>query len=632
MVQDDTHLPALDATIINGDLAADERSDATDLAAPALAAPELRIDEPPPAQLTPGPAGTTAPAPAAGSSVCKTPHLAALAFEGSACPMFLTDRKHRIVLVNRALQAATGYGKDDLVGRQPPVLALDWRSPEEFQEVVDALQHSAGWEGEVQILRADGQFFPALISLAAMRDARGSVLSCVGTMWDVSARRKAEEHLQRLSQYDATTGLANRALLQDRLDQAIASCRRSHSQLAVLFLDIDRFKTVNDSLGPAIGDELLRRAAERLKTCMRDEDTVARLGGNEFVVLLRSLSHVNAAAQVAVKLGQAIHGPYRASGREIAITSSIGISVFPDDGADAHTLIEHAETAMYRAKEYGRNRYVFYQRDMTVNAKERLMLEQSLVHALRQEQFVLHYQPQIEIGSGEIVGAEALIRWRHPQLGLISPDRFIPLAEETGLIRHIGAWVLRAVRADMQALRAAGAPSLRVSMNLSPKQVLRPQHVEALCAAVAAAEFPLSEMQLEIEITESSLQTGEHIQAAANALKALGVKLAIDDFGTGFSSMVALKQLPIDRIKIDRAFVNRLPDDANNVAITTAIIAMAKALDLKVIAEGVETIEQLRFLRGLGCDEAQGHLISRPVPREVFCDLASRNTHLIPQV
>lgn len=632
MGTDEAHLPALDATIINGDLAADERSDATDLATPAEADPQFRLDAPPPGQPQPGLPTVAAPPAGAAPSVSKTPYLAALAFDGSACPMFLTDRKNRIVLFNRALQAATGYGRDDLVGREPALLALDWRSPGAFEEVLDALQHSTGWEGEVQILRADGQFFPALVSLAAMRDARGNVLSCVGTMWDVSARRKAEEHLQRLSHYDVTTGLANRALLQDRLDQAIASCRRSASQLAVLFLDIDRFKTVNDSLGPAIGDELLRRAAERLKTCMRDEDTVARLGGNEFVVVLRSLFHVNAAAQVAVKLGQAIHGPYRASGREITITSSIGISVFPDDGADAHTLIEHAETAMYRAKEYGRNRYVFYQRDMTVNAKERLMLEQSLVHALRQEQFVLHYQPQIDIGGGNIVGAEALIRWRHPQLGLISPDRFIPLAEETGLIRHIGAWVLRAVRADMQALRAAGAPPLRVSMNLSPKQVLRPQHVEALCAAVVAAQFPLSEMELEIEITESSLQTGEHIQAAANALKALGVKLAIDDFGTGFSSMVALKQLPIDRIKIDRSFVNRLPADANNVAITTAIIAMAKALGLRIVAEGVETVEQLRFLHGLGCDEAQGHLISRPVPREVFCNLATAGTRLIPNV
>ena len=623
MKDDDAQVPLHDATIIDGGIDAFARGDEN-----GGEAEDSAVVGPARAHPAPGP-GTAAPVPPAEASIAHMPVLAARAFECSGFGMYVADLRNRIVLVNRALLALTGFAHEEIIGQEPAVLAAGEHTPDFFHDIQDALRQSGQWEGEMRHRRHDGTSFSAAVTIRAVRDAGGRMLSSVTTVSDISPYKQTEDELRRLAQHDPLTGLANRSLLLDRLNQAIASSRRSHSRLAVLFLDFDRFKNINDSLGHPVGDELLRRAANRLKACVRSEDTVARLGGDEFVVVLLNIADASSAAQVALKIGHRLFGPHRIEKHELTVTTSIGISVFPDDGTDANTLIQHADTALYRAKEHGRNRYVFYQQEMTTQAKERLLMEHSLRHALQCEEFVLHYQPLVDISDGRIVGAEALIRWQHPHLGLISPERFIPISEESGLIRQIGPWVLRTVGNAVRTWRDAGLPRLRIATNLSPKQIVRPQHTDALCAAIAAAGLPLEGMDFEIEITESSLLTGEQTVVAAKALKALGVHLAIDDFGTGYSSMVALKELPIDCLKIDASFIRRVPTDPSDTAITTAIVAMGKALGLRITAEGVETREQLEFLRRIGCDEAM--LFSPPVPFEALRELILARPSLLPQ-
>ena len=558
------------------------------------------------------------------SAVVRQVRLAVQAFEHNMQGIFVSDAKNRIVLVNRAFEAITGYPQEGLIGKTPASLAAEPQEPEFLLRALEAMARSGAWDGEFRCRRRDGSVFPARLAMRRVKDAGGATLTHVCTLSDISAHKQGVEDLRRQAQHDPLTGLANRSLLHDRLQQAIASCNRSGGRLAVLFLDLDRFKTINDSLGHATGDKLLQHAARKLKTCVREEDTVARIGGDEFVVVLRNVSDVQGAVQVARKIGHEIHGPYRIEGRDLTVTTSIGISIYPDDEGDEYSMIQHADTAMYQAKERGRNSYAFYQQHMTVQAKERLLLENSLLNAINKDDFLLHYQPQIDILTRRISGGEALIRWQHPELGLLSPDRFIPLAEETGLIRPIGSWVMRSVAAEMRTWLAAGLPPVRIAVNLSGKQVLRAKHAESLRALISESGMPIKGMELEIEITESCIQTGEQTLEAAHALKSLGLTLAIDDFGTGYSSMVSLRSLPIDRIKIDRSFVKRLPSDSNDAAITSAIIAMSKALGLKTLAEGVETREQLEFLRLHGCDEAQGFLFSQPIPAEAFRELVAR--------
>lgn len=556
--------------------------------------------------------------------------LAAQAFEQNGHGVFVMDTGHRIVLVNRAFEAITGYGQDAVFGKGAAILASDAHGTQVFGRIFDLVSQSGSWEGEIWSRRHNGTTFPARLAMRLVRNASGEVTHHVGTISDISTYKQGEEDLRRQAQHDPLTGLANRSLLNDRLQQAIASCNRSGGRLAVLFLDLDRFKNINDSLGHPVGDKLLHHTARKLKGCVREEDTVARIGGDEFVVVLRNVADAHAAVHVARKIGQEIHGPYRIDGRDLTVTTSIGISLYPDDGGDEYSLIQHADTAMYRAKERGRNSYAFYQQHMTAQAKERLLLENSLVGALKREEFVLHYQPQIDIASGRISGAEALIRWQHAELGLLPPDRFIPLAEDTGLIRPLGAWVMRTVAAQMTAWKQSSLPPMRVAINLSTKQVMRPKHVESLRSLITQAGMPLPGMELEIEITESCIQTGDNTLQTAQALKSMGLTLAIDDFGTGYSSLVSLQQLPIDRIKIDGSFIQRLPTDSNNATITAAMIAMGKALGLRVLAEGVETREQLAFLRSHGCDEAQGFLFSRGMAAEAFRELVTRQRNLVP--
>ncbi len=450
------------------------------------------------------------------------------------------------------------------------------------------------------------------------------------------ARRQAEERVRHLAHYDELTGLPNRSMFNQRLTHALARARRNDKSLAVLFIDLDRFKNINDTLGHEAGDRVLREVAQRLRGCLRESDTVARLGGDEFVVLIEELSQPMQVAAVAQKILAAVAIPFVASvarkiltavaipfildAREYHITASVGISTYPADSEDMQSLLKNADISMYRAKEQGKNNYQFYSAQMNVHTLERLALESSLRRALERNEFLLHYQPKVDIGSGRITGMEALVRWQQPGKELIPPAQFIPLAEETGLIVPIGEWVLKTACARNKSWQDQGLPPLRMAVNLSARQFAHEKLLQDVARVLN--ETGLDPAALEFEITESMvMHNPEHAVKLLNELKALGIHLSIDDFGTGYSSLSYLKRFPIDSVKIDRSFIRDIPGDADDAAITQAIIAMAHSLRLTVIAEGVETEEQLRFLRDHGCDEMQGYYFSKPLPESEFLRL-----------
>ena len=431
------------------------------------------------------------------------------------------------------------------------------------------------------------------------------------------ARKQAEERIRHLAHYDELTGLANRSMFSQRLSHALAQARRNGMQLAVLFIDLDRFKNINDTLGHEAGDSVLKEVAERLQGCLRESDTVGRLGGDEFVVLLEGIPQSMHCAEVAQKILTAVARPFALDTQEFHLTASIGISTYPADSEDVQSLLKNADIAMYRAKELGKNNFQFYSAQMNIHTLERLALESSLRGALERNEFLLHYQPKVDIRSGRIIGMEALVRWQHPTKGLIPPMQFIPLAEETGLIVPIGEWVLRTACARNKSWQEQGLPPLRIAVNLSARQFTHENLLQDVARVLN--ETGLDAAFLELEITESMvMHDPEHAIELLNKLKAMGISISIDDFGTGYSSLSYLKRFPIDSVKIDRSFIRDLPLDGDDAAITQAIIAMAHGLKLKVIAEGVETGEQLSFLRAHKCDEMQGYYFSKPLPEHEF--------------
>jgi diguanylate cyclase (GGDEF)-like protein/PAS domain S-box-containing protein len=545
------------------------------------------------------------------------PELAARAFEQSTQGMLITDAAGRIVAVNRSLCALTGYRAEQLIDNGTEAFAAadpgEW-----FAVVTHAVLHDSSFEGEVRGRHRDGRLFPGWASIRPLRDGPGGYGHFMGSLTDLGARDHSGQDERGEGGQDTLTGVAGRDALRNRLLQASAVAVRSGERFAVLFLGLDRFEDINDSLGHVAGDEVLRRVAQRLGRCVSTDDTLARVGGDKFVVVMRHIADSEAPVSLARRISQQLYRPITLGRHELRLTSSIGISLFPQDSTDAEALIEQADTARCRAKERGPNSYAFFRQHMTKRVQDRLLLEQSLHRAIKHNELVLAYQPQIDVATSRVSGAEALLRWQHPELGLLPPDRFIGLAEETGLIRPIGAWVLRAACAQMKAWRAAGLPPLRVAVNLSGQQILRSRHIEGLRAVLDECWEPVEGWELEIEITESSLQTSDSALAAARLLKDLGITLAIDDFGTGYSSIMALKALPIDRVKIDRSFILGAPGDADHAALSAAAIAMGRALGLKVLAEGIETAEQLAFLRLQGCDEAQGYLIGKPMSADQF--------------
>jgi diguanylate cyclase (GGDEF)-like protein len=433
-------------------------------------------------------------------------------------------------------------------------------------------------------------------------------------------RKQAEERVRHLAHYDELTGLPNRSMFHERVGHALAQARRGERVLAILFIDLDRFKNINDTLGHDAGDRVLKEIADRLRGCLRESDTVARLGGDEFVVLTEGLAQPAQVAAVAQKMLAAIAKPVVLETQEVHISASIGISTYPGDSGDMQGMMKNADIAMYRAKEQGKNNYQFYSAQMNVHTLERLAMESDLRRALERNEFLLHYQPKVDIGSGRVAGVEALVRWQQSGKALIPPAQFIPLAEETGLIVPIGEWVLRTACAQNKAWQDRGLPRLRMAVNLSARQFAHENLVQDVARILSETE--LAPAALEFEITESMVMSNpERAVQLLNKLKRMGIYLSIDDFGTGYSSLGYLKRFPIDSVKIDRSFIRDLPGDGDDAAITEAIIAMAHSLRLKVIAEGVETEEQLRFLREHGCDEMQGYFFSRPLPEGEFLRL-----------
>ncbi|MCE5315088.1 MAG: EAL domain-containing protein [Armatimonadota bacterium] len=423
------------------------------------------------------------------------------------------------------------------------------------------------------------------------------------------------ETLRVQATHDPLTGLPNRLLFSDRLTQRLAQARRQEQPLAVMFLDLDRFKLINDTLGHNIGDMLLKSVSERLQGTLREVDTIARMGGDEFTIILSDIDNADSAVVVADKVLQALAEPVILDGHELFVSASMGISLFPSDGGNAETLVQNADTAMYRAKEQGRNNYQLYTEAFNAAAVEKITLEHSLRRALARDEFLLHYQPQVSIGTGKVKGTEALIRWRQPNLGLVSPGQFIPLAEETGLILPISEWVLRTACTQNKAWQDAGLPHMSIAVNISARQF--EQNELTPMVENALEESGLDPRYLDLELTESTLmQNPDTAVSILQKLKDMGVRISVDDFGTGYSSLSYLKRFPIDAVKIDQSFVKDITSNPDDAAIAGAVVAMAHSLKLEVIAEGVETLDQLEFLRGLRCDEMQGYFVSPPVPAE----------------
>jgi diguanylate cyclase (GGDEF)-like protein/PAS domain S-box-containing protein len=528
--------------------------------------------------------------------------------------------------VNAAVERMFGWKPLELIGRNIDCL-MPARRGSTHRRVFAELERrgqvlaGGGVGREVKVQRKNGSIFAIELTFGEMRiDGR---VKYAGIMRDVTERKCAEERIRHLAHYDELTGLPNRALFSQLLEQALSESKFSHKQVAVLFIDLDRFKLINDTLSHASGDAVLQQVGKRLTEALPRRDTVARFGGDEFVVLMRDCSIPTDAAETAQKLLTALAAPLLVEGQEFHLTASIGISAFPGDGENAQTILKHADIAMYRAKEHGKNNFQFYSAQMNLHSFERLVLERFLRHALEQDEFQVYYQPKINLVTGCVTGMEALLRWFHPGMGMISPVKFIPLAEETGLIVQIGAWVLRAACAQNQAWQQEGLPPLRVAVNLSARQFAQSGLHDMIIGVLE--ETGLAPQLLELEITESvTMENPEHAAILLKKLKALGISLAIDDFGTGYSSLSYLKRFPIDSVKIDRSFIKDIPDDEDDVAITQAVIAMAHSLRLKVIAEGVESEQHVEFLREHGCDEAQGYLFGKPMPADEFRQLILR--------
>lgn len=498
--------------------------------------------------------------------------------------------------------------------------------PELMHSFMKLRSEGAGYSLEHRVVRRDGGERTVFQQAEALHE-QGRLVLLRGTLQDITERKLHEARIEYLAGHDALTDLPNRNLLNDRTAQAIAQARRTGQCLAALVLDLDRFKVVNDSFGHPVGDALLKAVADRLKAAIREGDTVARLGGDEFVIMLPGLASSEDAEVVVQKVLAKFADPFVVDGHELHVTTSIGASVYPEDGADSDTLLRTADAALYSAKDKGRNGFQFYTRAMGAQVEERAELESALHRALERQEFELHYQPKVDLCSGQVRGVEALIRWRCPEVGLVPPDRFIPLAEETGLILPIGEWVLKTACAQVKAWHAAGYPDLSMAVNVSARQ-FRQQNMPELVRAVLA-DTGLAARYLELELTESVLmQDKETVVRALRQLKQIGVMLSLDDFGTGYSSLSYLKDFPIDVVKIDRSFVRDVTNSVEGASLTKSIIAMARSLNMTTVAEGVETEGQLSFLNTHRCDAIQGYYFSRPLPANDLVALLGAGKHL----
>ena len=540
-----------------------------------------------------------------------------------------SDVRGNVTYLNLAAESLTGWSCMEAAGH----------SLEEVFRIFDATTREAvqnpmalamrenktvGLTANCVLVRRDGVEAAIEDSAAPIHDRRGQVIGAVMVFHDASATRALSLRMSYLAQHDSLTDLPNRMMLNDRLTQAIALAHRDRRRLAVLFLDGDHFKRVNDSLGHDVGDRLLKSVAQRLLTCVRTSDTVSRQGGDEFVILLPAVTHAEDAAIAAEKILAALSPPHRIGQHTLHLTASIGIVIYPDDGPDTETLMKHADFAMYHAKDRGRNNYQFFEPDMNERALERQSLENSLRHGMERQEFVLHYQPKMNLQTNAIIGVEALIRWHHPHRGLVPPEQFVPIAEECGLIIPIGRWVLREACRQARAWQGDGRPPMCMAINISAVELRDKDFVAGVRAILT--ETGLAPHNLELELTETFLmQDSQSTATVLQALKEMGVQLALDDFGTGFSSLSHLKRFQMDTLKIDQSFVRHLTTDAGDAGIVSAVISMGRSLHMRVVAEGVETPEQLAFLQDHNCPEGQGYYFSQPLTVGEFTELLGRS-------
>jgi diguanylate cyclase (GGDEF)-like protein/PAS domain S-box-containing protein len=549
-------------------------------------------------------------------SANKKLHQAKIAFDSASEGIVILDMNACITGVNKAFIEITGYSEEDVLGTTPDILSAN------NQYIWNDLSKDGKWHGEVENIRKNGESYQEWTTITAVKNEDGNTINYVAVFEDITESKRSQSQLHALVNHDPLTGLPNRRLFNELLDHAIKLAERDNYQVAVLFIDLDRFKAINDSLGHQVGDKLLREVSERISRCLRKNDVLARLGGDEFIVMLDKIHHQDQAELIAKMIIHSLQAEFNINNSEIFSTASIGISIFPKDGSDVDSTIKAADMAMYQIKNKGKNNYCFYSAELSKTVVERFIVESQLRRALERNQFEVYYQPQVSLINGDIIGAEALIRWNHPELGIVSPAKFIPVAEETGLIVPIGEWVLRQAALQAKEWIKVGYPMQWIAVNVSGIQIMRSNFADTVYGVLVETNCPAN--ILELEITESTvMQNTEYVIDTFNRIKQLGVRLAIDDFGTGYSSLSNLKRLPLDKIKIDQSFVRGLPDDLDDAGITNAIYAMAKSLGFSVIAEGVETTAHADFLKNMGCEEAQGYLYSKPITAADFTHLLS---------
>jgi len=525
----------------------------------------------------------------------------------------IADERGRIESVNPAFESSTGYRRDEIVGRDARVLRSTHHDEAFYARIGASLRETGRWQGEIWIRRRNGEIHPEWLGISALRDAHDRATHYIAVFSDLETHHEVKQRLHHLAYYDALTGLPNRLLFRDRLELTLAQARRAGEGVALMFVDLDRFKRVNDTLGHSRGDRILQAVAERITGAVRDSDTVARIGGDEFTVIVPGLGSPPAATKVARKILAALEAPFALERREFFISASIGIAMYPEDGKDLESLTRRADIAMYRAKELGRNNYQTYTKHMSLHVHRRVALENELRRALERGQMYVLYQPQIDLRTGELAGVEALARWRHPTLGNVPPATFIAIAEESGMIDTIGEWVLHTACRETATWATGCSRRPRVAVNVSARQLRRREFADRVARILEKSSMPPEGLSL--ELTESVM--AQHSTAGGSALEVLGsmgVQITIDDFGTGYCSLSYLKRFSVDKLKIDRSFVRDLPSNVNDRALASMIIAMAHASGMRVTAEGVETAGQMDFLRSQGCDEIQGFLVSEPVP------------------
>jgi len=543
--------------------------------------------------------------------------MSAAVFENTSEGLVITNKDNEIIEVNDALLRITGYDREEILGRHPSMFSSGIHESEFYADIWNKLDTEDVWRGEIWDQRKNGEIFPAWQTINSIRNDDGEVVNYVSIFSDISALKQSQEKLDFLAHHDPLTTLPNRVLFNDRLTQALEKSRRNQTKLAIIFIDLDRFKNINDTLGHAFGDKLLVDAARRLLSNVRKVDTVARLGGDEFIILLENIESEEHVGYFAEKLLNAFAEPFVIGENELHLSLSMGICISPTDGNDVNSLFKNADAAMYRAKEKGRNGFQFFTEELSRKAHEKLTIETHLRRAIELKQLEVHYQPQNLLNSGKIVSAEALLRWKHPELGMMPPDKFIPVAEETGLIVPVGDWVITESCRHLHNWRKQGHDIQYISVNVSGLQLQRGnlvRHILSTCDY-----YQLSPSDLELEITESIIMNDtETAVRMLTELQNHGASIAIDDFGTGYSSLGYLKRLPVNKLKIDRGFIRDIVDDPDDAAIVRAIIAMAKNLQLTVIAEGVEEEAHCQILREQECEIGQGYFFSRPVSAVEF--------------